>query len=95
MQGFMHLLDFDGEGKEDIFTYQTAGIKVYKNVSDTVLKFELFTEQILSTYYQNQNPVNLFCTDGDYVAVADMDRKFPFSQISAKKEKPTKEPSIG
>jgi hypothetical protein len=73
MQGFMHLLDFDGDGKEDIFTYQTAGIKVYKNVSDTVLKFELFTEQILSTYYQNQNPVNLFCTDGDYVAVADMD----------------------
>jgi len=73
MKGFMQLIDFDGDGKEDIFTYQTAGVKVYRNVSDTVLKFELFTEQILSTYYENQNPVNLFCTDGDYIAIADMD----------------------
>ena len=71
MQGFMQLIDFDGDGKEDIFTYQTAGIKVFRNVSDTVLKFELFTEQILSVYYQN--PINLFCTDGDYVVIADMD----------------------
>jgi len=71
LQGFMQLIDFDGDGKEDIFTYQTAGIKVYRNVSDTALKFELFTEQILSVYYQI--PINLFCTDGDYVAIADMD----------------------
>ena len=71
LQGFMQLIDFDGDGKEDIFTYQTAGIKVYRNISDTVLKFELFTEQILSVYYQN--PINLFCTDGDYVVIADMD----------------------
>jgi hypothetical protein len=73
MQGFMQLIDFDGDGKEDIFTYQTAGVKVYRNVSDSVLKFALFTEQLLSTYYESQNPINLFCTDGDYIAIADMD----------------------
>ncbi len=73
MKGFMQLIDFDKDGKEDIFTYYEAGIKVYRNVSDTMLKFELFTEQILSVYNQGQNPINLFCTEGDYVVIEDLD----------------------
>ncbi|MCL2132400.1 MAG: VCBS repeat-containing protein, partial [Lentimicrobiaceae bacterium] len=73
MQGFMQLVDFDGDGKEDIFTFNIAGIKVYRNVSDTVLKFELFTEMILSLHGSGQTPTNLFCTPGDYVVIQDLD----------------------
>ena len=73
MTGFMQLVDFNGDGKEDIFTYHEAGIKVYRNISDTGLKFELFTEQILSLHGSGQKPVNLFCTSGDYVVIQDLD----------------------
>lgn len=71
LKGFMQLIDFNGDGREDIFTYGNAGIAVYKNVSDTALAFELFTPQIMSVYYTQ--PVNLFCTGGDYVVIQDMD----------------------
>jgi len=71
--GFMQLIDFDGDGKEDIFTYGGAGIKVYKNTSDTVLKFELFSELLTSVYISGGNPINLFCTETDYVVIKDMD----------------------
>ena len=70
---FMQLVDFNGDGKEDIFTYHEAGIKVYKNVSDTVLKFEVFTEQILSVHGSGHKPTNLFCVPGDYVVIQDLD----------------------
>jgi hypothetical protein len=73
MTGFMQLIDFDNDGKEDIFTYHEAGIKVYRNISTTNLQFELFTEQILSVYNPDRNPINLFCTEGDYVVIRDMD----------------------
>jgi hypothetical protein len=73
LKGFMQLIDFDNDGKEDIFTYHNAGIKVYRNISDTLLKFELFTEQIQSLYAPNQKPINLFCTEGDYLVIRDMD----------------------
>ena len=73
LKGFMQLIDFDKDGKEDIFTYHQAGIMVYRNVSDSVLKFELFTQQILSVHNPGQNPVNLFCTEGDYVVIKDLD----------------------
>jgi hypothetical protein len=69
--GFMQLIDFNGDGKEDIFTYKNGGIKVYQNISDTVLKFNVFTEQILSIYYENH--INLFCTEGDYIVIKDID----------------------
>ena len=71
INGFLQLIDFDGDGKEDIFTYENAGLKVYKNVSDTVLQFELFTEQITSKYYNSY--INLFCTEGDYIVIKDID----------------------
>lgn len=69
--GVLHLIDFDRDGKEDIFTYKNAGIKVYKNITDSILKFETFTEQITSIYYEDY--INLFCTEGDYIVIQDMD----------------------
>ncbi|MDY0015913.1 MAG: T9SS type A sorting domain-containing protein [Bacteroidales bacterium] len=69
--GVFHLIDFNKDGKKDIFTYKNAGIKVYKNISDSILKFETFTEQVTSIYYENY--INLFCTEGDYIIIQDMD----------------------
>lgn len=65
------LIDYDGDGREDIFTYGLAGITVYKNVSEDNLAFELVTEQLLSNYYGNLT--NIYAAPDDYLAIVDID----------------------
>ena len=67
--------DYDGDGKEDIFTYSQgwAGMKVYRNVSTAEqLDFELVVEPYL-TSYQGGGAVNILATNADYPAIADLD----------------------
>jgi len=67
-------IDYNGDGKADIFTYSPgwAGMKVYKNVSDNLLKFELVVYPYLSTF-QGGGYVNLLVTNVDYPGIADID----------------------
>ncbi|MDR2978882.1 MAG: FG-GAP-like repeat-containing protein [Bacteroidales bacterium] len=65
------LIDHDGDGKEDIFTYGLAGITVYRNISEESLAFELITEQLMSNYYGNLT--NIYASPDDYLAIADID----------------------
>ncbi len=71
MQSWVQLIDYNNDGKEDIFTYSNGGIKVYKNVSTTSLIFKLVKDPILSSY--NGNYSNLFCLSEDFPAIADID----------------------
>lgn len=65
-------MDYNGDGKSDIFTYGLAGITVYKNISTSQqLLFELVTEQLQSYYYNGYT--NLFTSPDDYLALADLD----------------------
>ena len=67
--------DYDGDGKEDIFTYSKgwAGIKVYRNVSTAdALGFELVVAPYL-TSWQGGGEVNILATDADYPAILDLD----------------------
>ena len=67
--------DYDGDGKEDIFTYSKgwAGIKVYRNVSiQSHLEFELVVSPYL-TSWQGGGEVNILATDADYPAIMDLD----------------------
>lgn len=65
------LKDYNGDGKEDIFTYGLAGITVYKNISDTALRFELVTTQLQSYYYNGYT--NIFSSPDDYLVIEDID----------------------
>ncbi|MFZ4414526.1 MAG: FG-GAP-like repeat-containing protein [Bacteroidales bacterium] len=71
MQSWVQLIDYNNDGKEDIFTYSNGGIKVYKNASTTSLIFKLVKDPILSSY--NGNYTNLFCLSEDFPAIADLD----------------------
>ena len=67
--------DYDGDGREDIFTYSKgwAGIKVYRNVSTaTGLGFELVVSPYL-TSFQGGGEVNILATEADYPAIVDLD----------------------
>ena len=67
--------DYDGDGKEDIFTYSKgwAGIKVYRNVSELGQpSFELTASPYL-TSWQGGGEVNILATEADYPAIMDLD----------------------
>lgn len=65
------LKDYDNDGKEDIFTYGLASIRVFKQTSSNPLQFSLVTEQLQSYYYTSN--VNIFASPDDYLAIEDVD----------------------
>lgn len=71
MHDWVILKDYNHDGKEDIFTYGTAGIKVYQNVSDKSLKFKLISEQLQAYYYNGYS--NIYASPDDYLAIEDID----------------------
>ena len=66
--------DYDGDGREDIFTYSQgwAGMKVLRNVSAEQIEFELVVYPYL-TSWQGGGEVNLIATNADYPAIIDLD----------------------
>ncbi len=67
------LADYNCDGKEDIFTYSSGGMAVYKNTSTIQdgLQFELITPLLYS--YQPPNDLNLFVSSVDIPAIVDID----------------------
>jgi hypothetical protein len=65
------LKDYDCDNKEDIFTYGLGGIRIFKNISDSSLKFKLITNQLRSYYYSGK--IGILVTPVDYPAISDID----------------------
>ena len=67
------LIDYNCDGKKDIFSYSVGGIRVYKNTSNTIdgLQFEIATELVYSNY--DPSEANLFVTSVDLPALIDVD----------------------
>lgn len=63
--------DYDADGKQDIFSYSVGGMAVYRNVSDTVLKFKMMVLLLNSYYYVNY--INIYVTDVDFPGIEDID----------------------
>ena len=66
--------DYDGDGREDIFTYSKgwAGMKVYRNISTQYPEFELVVSPYL-TSWQGGGEANIIATNADYPAIVDID----------------------
>jgi hypothetical protein len=69
---WMELVDYNGDGKEDVFTYTTGGIKVYRNESNTSLQFKQVSFPYLVSM-QGSTLTNILVTYADYPAIADVD----------------------
>ncbi len=73
MEHWFQLVDYDGDGKEDIFTYRyPSGIKVYRNTSTTKLSFATQPTDALQSLYGtviSQIPA----TNVVYPAIVDLD----------------------
>jgi hypothetical protein len=68
------LTDYDMDGREDIFTYSPgwAGMKVYRNTSDTRLSFTQVVYPYLKSF-QGGGYVNIIATNADYPVIDDVD----------------------
>jgi hypothetical protein len=66
--------DYNNDGKTDIFTYSPgwAGMRVFKNISEDHIEFELTVSPYLSSF-QGSGYVNIISTNADYPAIVDID----------------------
>lgn len=72
LEQWMQGIDYNHDGKKDLFTYTTGGIKVYRNDSDASLKFTQVTYPFLFSL-QGTTLTNILVTYADYPAIADVD----------------------
>lgn len=72
-EGWVCLRDFNNDGRVDLFTSALSGISVYRNTSQPGAppSFELHLPLIFSNY--GSNSLNLFVSEPDYPAIADID----------------------
>lgn len=68
------LLDYDGDGKNDLFTYGVGGVKVYKNIGNATngLQWQLISDVLYSDYLGNST--NLYISSSDIPAYVDVDK---------------------
>jgi len=71
LSGWAHFIDYNNDNKNDIFTYTPGGIRVYKNISDTILKFELLYPMRNSD--MGSSISNISVTYDDYPGICDID----------------------
>ncbi|MFN4235361.1 MAG: FG-GAP-like repeat-containing protein [Bacteroidia bacterium] len=73
---WIKLIDYNCDGKEDIFTYGLGAMVVYKNTSSiaTGIQFEMVTNY-LTSLYPNNPPVyiNIYSSAVDFPAIIDLD----------------------
>ncbi len=67
-------VDYDGDGRKDLFTYGIGGLKVYRNTGDAVngLSWSLSEELLYSDYWETN--LNLYVSSTDIPAIVDVDR---------------------
>jgi hypothetical protein len=79
--------DYNNDGKPDIFTNNTPelfggnGLKVYKNVSDSILKFELITAHLPALFFQQ--PSEVLIKAFDFPTIEDIDGDGDLDIVSA------------
>lgn len=68
------LVDYNGDGKNDLFTYGVGGVKVYKNTGNATdgLQWQLASNVLYSDYLGNST--NLYISSSDIPAYVDVDQ---------------------
>ena len=65
------IYDYNCDGKNDLYTYSTGGMAIYKNTSTTTLSFDLETPLVMSNY--GNTPLSIFISPVDIPAISDID----------------------
>jgi Secretion system C-terminal sorting domain/FG-GAP-like repeat len=65
------LIDYNRDGKKDIFAYTPSGIKVFRNTTTDKLAFQLVADPVYSTGFSGK--INLYVNATDIPAIVDID----------------------
>ena len=71
VQNWILLRDYNRDGRKDIFTFTSSGIKVYQNTSTANLSFKLVADPLYSTGYSGK--LNLYLSSTDIPSITDID----------------------
>ena len=74
------LIDYNRDGKKDIFTYTPSGMKVYRNITTDKLAFQLVADPVNSTGYSGV--INLYIAATDIPAIVDMDNDGDYDVVT-------------
>ena len=66
------LYDYNHDGKADIFTYGLASVRVFENISENTLQFQLVADPLTAFYYNGYT--NIYASPDDYLVVDDIDQ---------------------
>ena len=66
------LYDYNHDGKADIFTYGLASVRVFENISEDSLQFQLAADPLQAFYYNGFT--NIYASPDDYLVVDDIDQ---------------------
>ena len=67
---FLIVRDYNNDQKPDLISYRPGGFRVWKNVSDSTLKFELFSDRLPAIVFGNVS--NVYCIPIDYPVFDDI-----------------------
>lgn len=67
------LVDYDNDGRKDLWTYGIGGLKIYRNIGDATngLQWELITDLLPSEYVNGTS--QLYVSSADIPAIVDVD----------------------
>ncbi len=68
---WVNSIDYNLDGKKDVFSYTLGGVKVYKNTSDLTFRLTEIKSRLTSDY-GSATPINLFTSEADYPGFADV-----------------------
>lgn len=68
---WVNSVDYNLDGKKDLFTYTLGGVRVFKNTSDLDFQLHLAKSRLTSDYGSSV-PINLFTSEADYPGFADI-----------------------
>ncbi len=71
IRNWMLLADYDCDGKKDLFTYATLGVRVFRNVGTDVPAWEMVADPVYTQGSSSQ--INLNVNSSDVPVVADLD----------------------
>ena len=71
LRNWMLLVDYNCDGKQDIFTSSSGGVRVFENISDDQLRFQLSADPVMTV--GSASPVNLQVNATDIPGIVDVD----------------------
>lgn len=72
IENWLIACDYDGDKRKDLFTSTSAGVKVFRNISNgSSIKFDIVSEALFSEGFSGK--INLFVATSDIPAIGDLD----------------------